>query len=127
MVQQGQLRKRTIGPRDYVRQYDVELISTTKLATQVSTAVVVQLLDLLDRHPELAAQLPAMANEEARHESPRGHDRRRLGQLATGGRAVRPDRRPAEHRDHDSGRTSHGHGRAHPSRRRRPGQARRRR
>jgi hypothetical protein len=63
MVQQGQLRKRTIGPRDYVRQYDVELISTTKLATQVSTAVVVQLLDLLDRHPELAAQLRAMANE----------------------------------------------------------------
>ena len=66
MIQQGQLTKRTIGLRDYVRQYAVELFSTTKLATQVSTGVVLQLLDLLDQHPELIAQLRAMANDGGR-------------------------------------------------------------
>jgi excisionase family DNA binding protein len=63
MIQQGQLTKQTVGLRDYVRQYDVEMFATTKLATQVSTGVVLELLDLFDRHPELLTQLRALVDE----------------------------------------------------------------
>jgi excisionase family DNA binding protein len=62
MIQRGQLSKQTVGLRDYVRQYDVEVFSAAKLAAQVSTTTVLALLDLIDQHPELAARLRALVN-----------------------------------------------------------------
>jgi excisionase family DNA binding protein len=61
MIGQRQLSKRTIGLRDYVLQRDVEVFLTTKLAAQVSTGIVLELLDLLEQHPELVTQLRALA------------------------------------------------------------------
>jgi len=63
MIQRGQLSKRTVGLRDYVPQFQVEVFSATKLASQVSTSVVLELLDLFDRHPELIAQLRTLVDE----------------------------------------------------------------
>jgi hypothetical protein len=64
MIGQGQLTKQTIALRDYVLQRDVDVFMTTKLATQVSTSVVLELLNLLDRHPELVAQLRTLVDEK---------------------------------------------------------------
>lgn len=63
MIHKGQLRRRTIGLRDYVPQYQVEVFSAAKLATQISTATVLQFLDLIDQHPGLLEQLRALVNE----------------------------------------------------------------
>ncbi|HET6754863.1 MAG TPA: helix-turn-helix domain-containing protein [Jiangellaceae bacterium] len=63
MISQDQLSKRTVALRDYVPQRDIDLFLTTKLATQVSTGIVLELLDLFDRHPELLAQLRALVDE----------------------------------------------------------------
>jgi excisionase family DNA binding protein len=63
MIQHDQLPKYTVGLRDYVRQRDVEIFATTKLAAQVSTGVVLELLDLFDRHPELVAKLRTLVDE----------------------------------------------------------------
>jgi excisionase family DNA binding protein len=63
MIQQGQLTKQTVGLRDYVRQYDVEVFSAAKLASQMSTTVVLELLDLFDQHPGLLTQLRALVDE----------------------------------------------------------------
>jgi excisionase family DNA binding protein len=58
MVQQGQLAKHTIGLRDYVRQYDVDILLTAKTTTY---ATVTAFLRLWDQHPDLIEQLRAAA------------------------------------------------------------------
>ena len=65
MIGQGQLTKQTIALRDYVMQRDVDLFLTTKFASQVSTGVVLQFLNLIDRHPELIEQLRILVNERS--------------------------------------------------------------
>jgi excisionase family DNA binding protein len=57
MIHRGQLTRHTLGFREYVPAEQVNALMTRKTATAASAGVVSAFIEVLKRHPELAAQL----------------------------------------------------------------------